>query len=386
LIDTAHTHGVRVIFTVICFNSTTITSVLSSTVNRANAVANTVAEVAAAGADGVNVDFEGLPAAQKSNFVKFMQELRAALDAAIEQPYLTVDTPAVDWSGAFDYDQLAAASDHLFIMAYDYHWSGGDPGPVSPLMKSSTWGQYSIQWTLDDYVTYLAPYDLDSVILGLPLYGYDWPTTDSGIPGVARGGADAVFLEEAEQMALDPLYGPQHHDASSDSEYLVYNLAGDGWHQLWYNDSDSLGSRFDYAQTRSTGGIGFWALGYEGQGSGVWDEVKATYYQGPPERCISFQEICDKLYVTYNSATLAYEGHSDNCGGHPYPAYVKVLPDKKWKIFLDYTDQGWPPDCTAGDYGIIDGQYLTGTFKQWQNCQQLPARIVHAKACATDES
>ena len=43
-------------------------------------------------------------------------------------PEVVVDMPAVDWSDAYDESTLATLSDGLFIMGYDYHYSGGDPG------------------------------------------------------------------------------------------------------------------------------------------------------------------------------------------------------------------------------------------------------------------
>ena len=124
LVSRAHAIGVKVHLTLVCFDDDTMGAVLASSSRRATAISELASLVSAYGGDGVNVDFEGLPSAQKSNFVTFVQELAAAVD----EVYLAM--PAVDWSGAYDYDQLANASDGLFIMGYDYHWSGGDPGPV----------------------------------------------------------------------------------------------------------------------------------------------------------------------------------------------------------------------------------------------------------------
>jgi len=47
---------------------------------------------------------------------------------------VTLATPAVDWSSAWDFNALATESDGLFIMGYDYYWKGSSTtGPVSPL-------------------------------------------------------------------------------------------------------------------------------------------------------------------------------------------------------------------------------------------------------------
>jgi spore germination protein YaaH len=277
LIDAAHANGVGVVLTVTNFSETSIANLLSSELHRTNAVTNIVDEVSLAGADGVNIDFEGLPVSQKQNFVVFITALRTALDALLPGAHLSVDTPAVDWDGAFNFDELAAQADFLFIMAYDYHWRSGDPGPVSPLHAGATWGDYGIAWTLDDYEFYITPYDLGSVILGLPLYGYNWPTTDDSVPGTSRAGASAVIYATACNMAGDPSYGSRLYDAEADSPFLVWHEDGDGWRQLWYEDAESLALRFDYAKTRGAGGVGFWALGYAGEDCGLWEAVEDAF-------------------------------------------------------------------------------------------------------------
>ena len=70
----------------------------------------------------------------------------------------------MDWSDAYDYTTLSQYAS-LFIMGYDYHWSGSDPGPIDPLYGGSPWAQWSLI-TGNDHLA-LAP--ADRIILGLPL-------------------------------------------------------------------------------------------------------------------------------------------------------------------------------------------------------------------------
>ncbi|MCZ7586461.1 MAG: glycosyl hydrolase family 18 protein [Deltaproteobacteria bacterium] len=277
LIDEAHAAGVRVVLCVTNFSPSQQTTLLGSATNRARAIANIVDEVVDGGGDGVNIDFELLPVSQKANFVTFMNELGAALETAIPGSHFSAATPAVDWAGSYDYDKLAAATDLLFIMGYDYHYKGGDPGPVSPLYSAGPWG-LSIEDTLDDYELYIAPYSLADVVLGLPLYGYDWPATSAAVPGTKRGNGIARILSTIEGWIGTSPYGPRLFDGNARSPYLTFQKPGDGWHQLWYEDGASMAERFAYAQTRGTAGIGFWALGYTGTDDDVWDEVEDAYF------------------------------------------------------------------------------------------------------------
>ncbi|MCB9743860.1 MAG: hypothetical protein H6741_17570 [Alphaproteobacteria bacterium] len=248
-------HGVRVHLTVTSFEDSVMNAVLPDASRRARAVSELAALVSAAGAHGVSVDFEGMDSARKDDLVAFVAELDAAVDE------VTVCTPAIDWQGAYDYDQLAAHSMGLFIMGYGYHWSGGDPGPVAPLFGGSPWSAYSLEWTVEDYRASGAPDD--KIILGLPLYGRDWPTSSNAVPGSATGSGQAVVMTEAIDLAEG--YGRQW-DSVTHTPYAFPDASS----QLWYDDTDSVRDRVAWIVEEGLLGTGFWALGYEGMDAGFW--------------------------------------------------------------------------------------------------------------------
>ena len=162
-VSIAAAYNVKIHLCVTNFTGSELTAILSSSSARQTLIDELVSEVARTGAHGVNIDFEGLPASQRANMVTFV----TALDTAVDEVVLA--TPAVDWSGAWDY---AALTDHswLFIMGYGYHWSRSEEaGPVDPLYGGGVWSAYSLDWTANDYLSKGA--DADKVILGMPLYG-----------------------------------------------------------------------------------------------------------------------------------------------------------------------------------------------------------------------
>lgn len=259
VVPLAHAAGVRVHLCITSFSSSTHSAVLPSSSRRATTISQLAELVDRYGADGVNVDFEGLSSSNRDYFTTFIREL----SAAVEDVYIA--TPAIDWSGAFDYDQLALNSEGLFIMGYGYHWTGGDPGPNDPLYGGGAWGSYSLEWSVDDYLEYDAP--ADKIILGLPLYGQEWPVSSSRVPGTATGDGWSVTMEEAVPIANAE---GRQYDTTTRSPYVLRAST-----QLWYDDPSSVQERIQYSVGRGIQGIGFWALGYESSPTSFWDMVEA---------------------------------------------------------------------------------------------------------------
>ena len=289
LINEAHLNGVRVVLTVTCFSASTITSILSSSTNRTNLVNNLLVQVQAGGADGVNVDFEGMPVAQRDSLTLFMQELSSTFYAAIPGSHITIATPAVDWSGAFDYDQLASACDGLMVMGYDYFWSGASTtGPVAPLDGYS----YDVTWTVNDYLYYTGGQN-EKIILGCPYYGFDWPCTGSSPGASTTGTGTAKTFQVAEPLAQ--AYGKQWHVPSS-TPWYAYNSGG--WHQCWYDDWASLGAKYNLFANRDLQGAGIWALRYDSNRVELWDSLD-RYFGTVPRDLRVMNEGEGDLRVTW---------------------------------------------------------------------------------------
>jgi spore germination protein YaaH len=278
LIATAHKFNVKVILTATNFSKSSIHSLLSSDSWSKNAIQNLVKIVYENGGDGINVDFEGLDVADKSLFVAFVSGLKNEMEKAVAGSHVSVATPAVDFSGAFDYDKLAGACDGLMIMGYGYHWQGGPPGPVSPLDSSSKWGKYSLAWTIGDYLTYAGEQNKDKIILGLPLYGFDWPAADDSIPGKATDDAKAVFYAKCQTEGKT--YGWKW-DVESQTPYFLYQ--NPDWHQVFCENVVSMSQKYQLIAANKLGGIGFWALGYEENYTEVWEELSKIFPETPVE-------------------------------------------------------------------------------------------------------
>jgi len=279
LVEAGHSHGVKVVLTVTMFESDEIRQVLATQQTRSLAIDNLLALVQSAGGDGINIDFEFVPTAQdgespspKENFVTFMTELTTAFHAAIEESHVSLATPAIDWGGTYDYDALALSTDGLMIMGYGYHWSGGNPGPLAPIVGGGIWGQHSLTWTIEDYFTYGGEENRDRFILGLPLYGRHWPSTDLNVPGTATDTGSAISLASCDQSFLEG----KLWDETTSTPYKLF-MDGEIPTQMFCEDLESLQARFDLIESYDLGGVMFWDVGKVSGSHAVWPQVSTSF-------------------------------------------------------------------------------------------------------------
>ena len=283
LINKAHSHGVEVVLTVTLFDKSEIETLLSTKNYRDRLINNLNKQVIDAGADGINIDFESFPSSQKENLVTFVKDLRSTLRNSISNAKVTLATPAVDWENAWDFNALAIESDGLFIMGYDYHWKEStNAGPVSPLIG----GTYNVTNTLNTYLS-TTNNNYEKLILGIPYYGYNWPTSSDEKGAKTTNSGTAAYFSEAETKALS--YGKIWYSSSETPWFKYQNPI---WNQTWYDDSLSISKKYDLALSKNLGGIGIWALGYDEGYDELWNLLKDKIAaKMPPATPVNFNII-----------------------------------------------------------------------------------------------
>ena len=295
----AHNAGDRVVVTVKAFNNTTISGVTGSETARQTAIANVISQIRSRGADGVNVDFEGSGSSLAANFNTFISELRGGLQNQVPgQSFLTVDTYASAASGGTMYDirGLSPNVDAFDVMAYDITSpASSTAGPVAPLSGMT----YADDTTVSDYLS-LVP--ASKVILGVPYYGYKWSTTatNSCCPPGARastqGSASAdtysdVFADFSCALSLNQFY-----DTTFQTPWAYWWSPSGGdpcggnhgaWRELYWDNVQSLGMKYDLVNNRSLRGIGIWALGYDSGHSELWNLIRQKFATQTPSETVT---------------------------------------------------------------------------------------------------
>jgi hypothetical protein len=136
----------------------------------------------------VNLDFEGKGNGDQAGLDALVAQVSAAVKGTNPHWQVTMDTyasSAGDPGGFYDIAGLAPSVDAFFVMAYDMNATS--PSPTAALTGSGF-------TDLDALQEYTAVVPASKVILGVPYYGYDWPTTGPDLGAAATGAADTAQL------------------------------------------------------------------------------------------------------------------------------------------------------------------------------------------------
>lgn len=229
------------------------------------------------GVDGINVDVEQLDELDRAAYGDFLSTLRRELVRRMPDAQVSVATEAGLRGVGNAATAHTAGVDRVFLMGYDYHWAGSNPGAVSPVERTD--GLYDLRWSIDRYVEAGVP--RDRILLGLPLYGATWRTTgpDRTAPVVGRG--RAWIPRENLDLLRDPSSLPGR-DPLELSEFFV---APDGneWLITYYDSPATLRPKVALARDHGLAGIGFWAIGYE-RGAPGYLELMEDFRAGNVDR------------------------------------------------------------------------------------------------------
>ncbi|HSA32746.1 MAG TPA: glycosyl hydrolase family 18 protein [bacterium] len=302
----AHGYGVKVHLVVTGFDKTTVLDLVKSGTQKATFFAETYAKVHEAGTDGLNIDFEISSGDDSAVIAQFFNDLADYFHSRDEALEVSAALWAVDWQDTFAIGSMTQM-DLFFVMAYDYHWKGGEPGPVSPLISQSPWptGGICVTRSYDDYATKLGGTGLERLVLGFPYYGYDWPTTSDTVPGTKTANAVAALYENIDM-------GGEIYDDGSKTVYKAYNSGG--WHQLWFDTPTTFAEKLAFVKDNPSGGAGIWALNYDGAGDEFWHEIARAFTDAVPG------STDDPITVT--TFPFAHDGNTYRYRSDSFDAYT----------------------------------------------------------------
>ena len=212
-------------------------------------VAEVIQTVLRRGYAGVDVDFEFLPGQLAAAYAAFLDRLRRRLQPqgrflwAALAPKTSAGQRGLLYEG-HDYAAVAAATDGVLLMTYEWGYTYGPPMAVAPLPN--------VRAVLDYAVTAIPA---GKIFLGVPNYGYDWPLPF--VQGSTR--AESISNQRAIELAIQYEIAIQY-DETAQAPYFYYTDSAGTVHVVWFEDARSMAAKLRLVAEYGFQGMGFWNL------------------------------------------------------------------------------------------------------------------------------
>lgn len=215
----------------------------------------------------LNLDIESFVEASESaqqQYTIFIKEVKNGIDKnnlgtlTVEIPPISLVTPRL-----INAQEIGKIADYLVLMAYDFHYAGSYlAGPVAPLGGEGKVREYDINTALKEILKVIPP---QKIILGIPLYGYEWETISDkpGAPTIPGGSATASNrrITELLKSCTNCVKG---YDELAQQPYIIFKDSDD-YHQIFYEDEKSIQEKLKLSKEYKIAGVALWAIGYEGE-------------------------------------------------------------------------------------------------------------------------
>jgi spore germination protein YaaH len=214
----------------------------------------------------INLDIENTQSASESardNFIKFVSEVKKQLGSGIT---VTIEISPTDviQNNLIDVKTVSKIADNIVLMAYDYHsTSSFVTGPVAPLSGAGIESEYDVTTAVEKTLDLLSPQKL---ILGTPLYGYEWESlTQAPRSAIIPGTGVVASNNRAEELLSSCSRCTITLDKQANEKYISYfDQTSNDYHTIFFPDIESIQAKINFTNQFQLGGLALWALGYEG--------------------------------------------------------------------------------------------------------------------------
>jgi spore germination protein YaaH len=165
----------------------------------------------------------------------------------------------------YDMKALGETVDEVFVMAYDFHKSMGEPGPNFPFRGKEKYN-YDFQQMVEDFTKYV-PKEKLTLIFGM--YGYEWVVDEKKKP---IRPARALTLNEIRKKYLnqcqwqDCVIKRDMTAQETEINYVESEMKDDFayiyYHVIWFEDEESVRVKTSFLKEKGINSISYWAEGY----------------------------------------------------------------------------------------------------------------------------
>lgn len=189
--------------------------------------------------DGIQIDWEGVTARDKENYMSFLYDLKKNMGNKILSVAIAARVKKLS-KDAYDYEDLSKVADKIIIMAYDEHWSTSKPGAVASL----EWGS-----KVCDYAVSVIPGE--KLVMGLPFYGRTWSDDTEG--------KKAYKYKSMQEMLSDKKVKIERDSGNIKNYKFRKKITIEGW----FDDALSLNSKINSYMSKGVDKVAFWRIGQE---------------------------------------------------------------------------------------------------------------------------
>jgi spore germination protein YaaH len=322
-------------------------AVLADPVQRQTHVNALVTTVIAGGYDGIDLDYEKFAfsdgsstwATTQPSWVAFVAQLSAALHARGKK--LSVTTPYIlsPSSGYWVYDwaHIGPYVDRLRVMTYDY--STSHAGPIAP-----------ISWVTSVAAYAASAVPASKVWMGVPTYGYDWPSSTTGCPvdnmptRLSHTATEAAALAASLHVTTTWNATYAERTFSYPKTYTGHSATGAAasctvTRTVWYDERNSVILRSHLVGTYHLGGIVLWTAG--GEDAGQWPLLRSYAATIAPDVTFTRASVAP-AHVTYGQAVTVYGLATRGNGGTPIAGasvqlQAQLVGASTWNVLATHT-------------------------------------------------
>lgn len=213
----------------------------------------------------LNMDIESFDKASASSQLKYAEFLKEVKKILSESKLgtLTVDiTPeSLIKPRLTNISLIASIADYIVLMGYDYHYIYSlRSGPVAPIGGAGSFREYDVETAIKLALQVVPP---EKLILGIPLYGYEWETlSDHPVSGVIPGSGKTASSKRISEILASCNNCILGTDEEAQQPYIIIPESN-YFRQIFYENQESLSKKLELAKKYKLGGVAFWALGYE---------------------------------------------------------------------------------------------------------------------------
>lgn len=276
----------KVSVTIISHDNEVIETILDNKAAQQTLVNEIINQIKTNKLDGINIDFEYLGEADPSYRKKFTT-FSTFLSQQVKQKTpttritLSIMPLAARDDGLFDLKKLAPIYDKFIGMSYDYYGTSADIAAPGAPMKGFKEEEYffDVTTTYEDYLKFMPK---EKILMGVPYYGWDRAVVE----GKTKKSETFPF-DDPKNYAAVISYGRLQEEKNL-TNCTWDELAASRWcwytnketgvdHQVWIEDEQSLGIKYDFVKEKDLTGVAIWVLGYDKDRLELWELMQKKF-------------------------------------------------------------------------------------------------------------